>query len=425
MKAPPADPGHHDPATISSTLGWLAVMLALSLPLYRQWAGLAAHAILLLWFFDPGVRGRIRSLRRDRLSLAVLAFVALNLLSLLWSSDPAAGFSYVSKYRYLLLVPMIATSVAPARRLLATSAFIAAAAVSVALSAAVALGLLRIGDAHAGNPSPTMAHIDYTVLLAVAALLALVRVLYGNGGRGRRLGWLAAFLLLAGGLAVNIGRSGQLGFVAGLAVLLLHWSRGRTAAAAAAAAGLAAATLALLALSPPVINRIGEGVTDFRAAVVDQEYESNVGGRLAALTVAAAMVREDPLLGTGAGGNMPAFRHLLDTEFQELKPAVFWYRHLHNQYAQIATELGLAGLAALAWIFWELVRGPYHSRGVQASALVIAAVYLASFVGDPFLHKQLPLLTFALFAGLTAGARFDERATPAPAPGSDPAPAAA
>jgi hypothetical protein len=79
----------------------------------------------------------------------------------------------------------------------------------------------------------------------------------------------------------------------------------------------------------------------------------------------------------------------------------------------------------LAWIFWELVRGPYRSRGVQASALVIAAVYLASFVGDPFLHKQLPLLTFALFAGLTAGARLDEQATPAPAPGSDPAPAAA
>lgn len=417
MKALPEIPGDNDPAGVNLTLGWLAVVLAASLPLYRPWVSLAAHAILVLWFVAPGLRGRLATLRHHRLSLAVLAFVALNLLSVSWSSDPVEGIRYVSKYRYLLLIPMIATAIPRERRRLAGSAFIVATAASVVLSFAAALDLLRLGDAHPGNPSPTMSHIDYSVILAVACLLALVNVLYGSGGGARRLGWAAAFLLLASGLVNNIGRSGQLGFAAGLAALLLYWSRGRSGAAlATAGAAILAAALGIVVLSPPLVDRFEEGVGDLRAAAIHHEYETNIGGRLAAMTVAGEIFRADPLLGTGAGGNIPAFRRLLDSELSELKPAVYWYRHFHNQYAQVATELGLAGLAALAWIFLELLRGPRRSVRLQASALVIAGVYLASFVGDPFLHKQLPLLTFVLFSGLIAGAGLEERPIPPPAP---------
>jgi O-antigen ligase len=101
---------------------------------------------------------------------------------------------------------------------------------------------------------------------------------------------------------------------------------------------------------------------------------------------------------------MAEFRHLLDTEFPDLKPAVYWYPHLHNEYAQVATELGLAGLLSLAWVFWEILRGPYKNREVDGAAIVLATVYLIGFLGDPFLHKQIPLVAFAVFAGLLAQA---------------------
>ena len=92
----------------------------------------------------------------------------------------------------------------------------------------------------------------------------------------------------------------------------------------------------------------------------------------------------------------------------ELKPAIYWYRHLHNQYLQIATELGLAGLAALAWIFWELLRGPYPNRQTHAYAMVLAAVYLLGFLGEPYLHKQVTLVMFSLFAGLFSAEQLDD-----------------
>jgi O-antigen ligase len=275
---------------------------------------------------------------------------------------------------------------------------------SVALSIVVLLGALHIGDSHPGNPSATMAHLDFTLLLAVTSLLALTWALYGEMAMPERLLWLTSFAVAAVGLLVNIGRSGQLGFLVGLGVLLTRWAFDAPRRVVAASIVVAVGCLTTVWLvAPPAVQRIGDARRELNLALVERDFQSNIGGRLAATMVASRIVREDPLLGTGVGGNMPRFRQILDTELQELKPAVYWYRHFHNQYTQIATELGLAGLASLFWIFWVLVRGPYQSRGLAAAASVVASVYLAAFLGEPFFHKQIPLIAFALATGLISG----------------------
>lgn len=398
----------HDPEKVPM-IGWLTVVLAFSLPLYRPWVTLAATLVMLLWIFGGNLKSEVRRLRNHRLTLAIVVFVAFNLLSLVWSSDPAAGLRYVAKYRYLLLVPMVATAVSALFRKRAAAAFQIGAIASVALSAAVLLGALHLGDAHPGDPSATMAHLDYTLILAVCSLLALTRALYGAPSWSGRALWLSAFALTASGLLFNIGRSGQLGFVVGLGVLLLRWAFDASWRVFAATLVLAVVgVIAVWILAPPAVQRMSDARHELRAAVVDNDYQNNIGGRLAATVVAARIVREHPVLGTGAGANIPLLRHYLDTEFQGFKPAIYWYRHFHNQYAQIATELGVTGLASLGWIFWVLVRGPYRSRGLAAAASVVAAVYLVAFLGEPFFHKQIPLVAFALVTGLISGTQLDE-----------------
>jgi hypothetical protein len=41
--------------------------------------------------------------------------------------------------------------------------------------------------------------------------------------------------------------------------------------------------------------------------------------------------------------------------------------------------------------------------------LVLGAVYLLGFFGEPYLRKQIPLVTFALFAGLISASQLDRR----------------
>ena len=45
-------------------------------------------------------------------------------------------------------------------------------------------------------------------------------------------------------------------------------------------------------------------------ALAEQDYDSNQGMRIAGATVAFEMFKEDPLLGTGVGGNMHRFQEL-------------------------------------------------------------------------------------------------------------------
>jgi len=388
-------------SNLESYLGWLAIVLAAALPLYRPWVTLATTAILVLWLFGGGLSLRAGRLRSHRLTLAVLFFLALNVISLAWTSDPGAGLRYLTKYRYLLLIPMLASSVRLIYRRWAVTAFELAAGASVVLSVGILVGMLRLRDAHPGNPSPTMAHLDYGLLLALAALMIVARILYSKMSAGRKALWTVLAILTTIGLMVNIGGSGHVAFAGGLVVLLIHWARGRPARLViGVGTGFAMALVLVWFLFPKFQARVDETHTELRNAIVDQRYDSNLGGRVAAMKVAREIFRQDPWFGTGVGGNIPAFRGALDTRFKELKPSIYWYRHFHNQYTQVATELGIAGLLALAWIFWELIRGPHNRRETDAAALILATVYLLGFLGEPFFHKQITLVMFSLFAGL-------------------------
>jgi O-antigen ligase len=397
---------------LESYLGWLAIVLAAALPLYRPWVTLASTAILVFWLFGGGFGLRAGRLRSHRLTLAVLFFIGLNIVSLAWSSDPGAGLRYLTKFRYLLLIPILASAVRPIYRRYAVTAFELTAVASVVLSIITFVGIVRLRDAHAGNPSPTMAHLDYGLLLALAALMILVRILYTEMSAGERTLWAFLAIFTIFGLIINIGSAGHLAFAGGLVVLLVHWARGRPAhLVIGVSTGLVLTVVLVWFLFPKFQTSADEARTEIRAAIVEHRYDGNFGGRVAAMEVAREIFRQHPFVGTGVGGNIPALRRIIDTRFKELKPTIYWYRHFHNQYAQVATELGTAGLLALAWIFWELIRGPYKCRETDASALILASVYLLGFFGEPFFRKQITLVMFALFAGLISAEKLDEDST--------------
>jgi len=392
-----------EPRPLDLYLNLLVLVLAFAVPVYRSWVSIAVPLVMLLWFFQGSLRERLRWIAADPVCRAVGLFLAVNLLSLAWSADRAAGLDYVDKYRYLLLVPMIATALRPGFVRHAETALLAGASVAAAASFAVMAGILDPIGVERSNPSPTMSHLDFSMVLATASLLALDR-LARKRPRGRpRLVLAAVAVGLTACLAANIGRSGQAAFAVALVVMAAVWSGRRSPRRTAAVVLAAVVALAAVWLATPRLQqRIGAAVDEIADAVGRGAYDTNQGNRVAAFLVASEIIRRDPLLGTGVGANMPAFRELLEGPYAQLKPAVYWYPHLHNQYLQVATETGLVGLAALLWMMLRVARpgDRFTSRGV-----LVATVYLVGFVGDPYLHKQLPLVTFALLVGLEGARR--------------------
>lgn len=411
---------------LNQILNALVIVLAFSIPLYRKWVSIAAPLITILWFAEGRLADKIAVLKRHRMTLAVAGFVGFAALSLVWSDDRVAGLIYLDKYRYLLLVPILATSLSSRTRPRAEAAFLVGTVISLVVSFAVYAGIVRLRDAFPGNPAPSMSHLDYSMVLAVAGLLALARMLERGHTQLRRLGWSILLAFILAGLMVNIGRSGQFAFAGGALIItpIVLGERSRRAALAgllAAAMILAASYLAI----EPFRSRIDDGLQQLEGAIVDGRYDSNQGKRVAGAIVALDMVREHPLLGTGIGAPMQRFRELLERNHPSLAPAVAWFPHLHNQYLQTVVETGLIGLATLLVMMAVLAIGPYGDERDRHLGLVLAAAYLLGFLGDPFLHKQLPLVLFATMAGLASargrsltwqepsGETRDRRASPA------------
>ncbi len=385
----------------NEVLNWLVVLLAFALPLYRVWVSLAAYLIILLWFFQGDLRHRVERLKHHRMTIALVVFLALNLLSLLWSEDPMSGLDYWRKYTYLLLVPVVASSLRPA---FVGRAFIALATgtvLSVFLMPIVIFGDIHIRRIHPGNPAATMSHLDYSMVLAVVAVLVLVHLAHTVMRPRQRLIWIMVFVVVIGGMLLNIGRSGQVAFIATLVILTPFLLRRRSWIIRAAITSAAVlAVIAVYAAVPRFQERVNDGVDEVRDAIVDHRIDSNQGKRVAGAIVGMTIIRSHPVLGTGIGGNMPEFHRLLDTEYPEFKEAVGWFPHLHNQYLQTATELGAVGLLSLFAIFAALVAGRYQSPAMLSAAVAVTCVYLVGFFGDPFLRKQMTLVLFALVSGI-------------------------
>lgn len=403
-----------DPEPLNLYLNLLVVVLTFSLPLYRHWVGLAAPLVTLLWLFGGRLRQRLSDLAHDPLARAVALFLAFNLAAVAWSPEPRAGLNWVSKYHYLLLIPVLATAMRPRFRRLAEHAFLLGATLAVGLTFLVASGVLHGVGLDPANPAVTMSHLDLSMVLAAAALIAFEGAIRrGRAGRQRLLLGVCGLWLTAG-LATNIGRSGQLAFAVTLPLMAMVWmrrrSRRRTAITTAATIILLAA--AYLAV-PRVHQRVDAAAGEIAAALGEGEYDTNQGNRIAGAIVAGAILREHPLLGTGAGANMVEFRRLLDGPYRALRPAVYWYPHMHNQYLQSATETGLLGLAVMLWLMLRVARprDRFTPRG-----LLLCLLFLVGFLGDPYLHKQMPLVTLAVLAGLEAARVREEDVAAAPSP---------
>jgi O-antigen ligase len=269
-------------------------------------------------------------------------------------------------------------------------------------------------------PAGTFANRNVAAGLMVLALpVAIVRFVRAREPRGFA-GAALAGAAMAGYLFHTFARSAWLAFALELIVLGVLGRRLARGSLGKAKAGVAAAAVALVALLMSVSPQ------GFRSPATEADRLApskarSVGIRLAVWRDTLAMVRDRPWAGVGLG-NLEVYYPAMTDPISGVPLQV---DQVHNEYLQVAAELGLVGLGLLAWLGGRAARvaarlvrqaEPETAASVLAAAGGLVGLGVDAFFSFP-LHRAIPPLVAAAYLGLLATAASPVGGREAPAPG--------
>jgi O-antigen ligase len=245
-------------------------------------------------------------------------------------------------------------------------------------------------------------HMATLLLVSIAFLAALGAAIRENSADARLRS--AALALVAGGILViviGIALNGSLaGYALGIPVgiaslLMLFPSRRRFIPVVAGVAALVGmASIAVLMMTP--LNR------PFNSGI-----EASFETRHAIFDHSRALVGEFGPIGSGLGSFQKVY---LLTE-DPAKVDTVYVNHAHNDYVELAVELGLAGALLVAafliwWVFsaWRTLRLPAADQFAVAGMIASAVIILHSAVDFPLRTTAISAV-FAMSIGLMLKSR--------------------
>jgi O-antigen ligase len=378
---------------------YIALAYALVLPLSRAGITFFTGVLVLLWVLDGHLIGKIKQLFKNNIVVALTFFIFFNFVSLLWTENVVETLGYIRRYWYLLPILVFATTLKKEYLSKVLSAFILGMFISEIISYGIFFELWQVNCATPENPSPFMHHIEYSIFLAFTALVLLSRI-FNHGDMKYKLLYAFFFITISGNLFLTAGRTGQFAFVLGLFVLALVSFKNKFKAFSISFV-LAALILGIaFNVSTTFHDRVITGKENLVSVIDNKDYCTSWGGRVGAWIISKDIITEHPLLGMGVVDNMKEFHKIIDTKYPEMNCMHESFMHVHNQYFQIFTQLGLLGLLIFLSIFYFIVKLPLRSAEHSRMRYVYLTVLLFAFVSEVIFHRQFSMVLFAFIIGI-------------------------
>ena len=379
--------------------GWLLAFMAFALPLSTSGLSILALLILLVWLIEGGYREKLRVITSNPVAMALLLYLALFWVGLLWTEDLASGLDVIKKYWKLMLLPVFLTAVRlPLRRLYA-GFFLAGMTVAMTMTSMAWLGrYFHYADdtmklftwvSHSRN-------IAYNPMLAFAIYLLWHEVAWGKV-RGA---WRWALAGLASLMMVNMfiteGRSGQLVFFFLLGLFILQLFKKKILyAVLVMTVALPLIFVAGYQLSPIFHQRVASIYSDILQFRSDPN--TSVGLRLLFWQNSMEIVKNDPWLGAGTGDFQSAYAEVNKRQSPQIRVT----DNPHNQYILVLCQLGIAGLMALVAIFAAQIRRAFvQLDGWERVRLAFPLFFLIIMSTESYLIVSGTGFLFSLFSAV-------------------------
>jgi O-antigen ligase len=391
-------------ATVNSAL--LAALFFL-VPTQIAPAYVLTGLMLVFWLIEGRWQQKWQALRDNPVFWVFQAYFWWVVVSLLWTSDMAAGWSMVSRYLFFLLSALYFTVV----RREHMGRYLAAFAIGVVLCEALAVynwlhlnhfpawpdGLRAPKDAM--ETAPFVDRILFGPVLAFAGYVGAWKAITTSGRV--RVAWALTVLSTFAVLSFSASRVGMISFSLMMALLAYQQLvRHRLLALVSAAVVLAACVSALYAFSDTVTrDRIGQIFSESHQ--LDTAVNESLPHRYKMAVNTMHIIAAHPWLGVGAGDFIAEYKAVND----QRSPA---WKLTHNPHNQLLFNLVTTGVLGGVLLFTVWIAPPWLTRrwpddGLRQLRIGLPVFYFFICLSESYFWRSNTGLMFMLFAALLYG----------------------
>lgn len=369
---------------------------SIPIPYSNGRVGFLSSILFLLWLAEGELKRKFHTLFQNRLFLCLFAILAYSFLSLWWSKYTEVGLETLNPYKYYLLaIPPIVTSIDREKAIRLVFAFI----LGVTVHAVTAYGAIFFELPELVAEKIYRPYAIYAPFTAFASLYFLSRFFRRPDlSRGQILS-LLLFAFLAVLLFVMPGRSGQIGFLAGLILLILLYYGKSMATVLLTVAGVVFVTSLLVNIDTTRL-KYSAAKKEMMGALVESEYKYSWGTRIGLLLCSLDVAKRNPVFGAGVGDSRDTFQRVIERGGNQSFYALANLDSPHNQFMTQLTKLGAVGLLLMLIYIVLFYRLNITNDELKKLGTVFITLFCINCFADEILFMKPYNTYFAVFSAI-------------------------
>ena len=382
--------------SIDNINSYLLMLTAFFLPLTVFGGNLFAVLIFLLWLVKADFKTDFYRLKDNKLVIAVLLYLLVHVVALLWTADIESGLWTLKKQLKFLFIPIFMLFVKREHVKYYILAFLASMSLSEIWSYGIFFQLLPLyGGATLIDPIPLMSHITYNPFLAIAIYLLSYYVLFDHSiNRSKKVIYSFFIITMSINMFITGGRAGQVMYFAMLVILIFQYFPKNAFKASSASLFVLVITSSTFYLNSKIFSdRVDSAVTEL-SDYKNHTY-SSTGMRISSAINSWSIIKEHPVIGVGTGDYKNEFIKASIKNNLKLEDKLVIHNP-HNMYVLILVQFGLLGLAAILYLFYAQIKIAINSNEefVKKIGIALPLLYLLIMLSDSYLMVHMTGLLF-------------------------------
>ncbi len=371
----------------------LLILFAFALPLSTSAGSILAILIFLCWTLNGDKAAQFRLIRQNPVAVAVLCYILLHIVALLWSEDVIRGLEVFKKQWKLILLPVFLTLTQRKHVKYYLAAFVAAIFLKACKVYLVWLNIIHLEPSSIFTTEGTT-HVLYNPMLALACYIVLQHLLSPKNKNVYIWPQTALFFFLSCNMFITAGRTGQIAYCVLMTVALFqyfyHKSKKMLVLTLLCIPLLVAGTYQFGTIFKDRVDTAITEIENYRSGEV-----TSVGSRVWFCKNTMTMIKQNWLLGTGTGDFSLDYAKVN----HEYSPTMPDTDNPHNQYLLTLSQFGLLGLFSLAAIFYSQLMVALKTKdSLSPLRLAFPIFFLVIMLAESYLQVYGTGFLFSLFS---------------------------